>query len=118
VNADTLAVEQVPAGWNLGLLLGFRQRPDEATGDSTPYEIVLQNEAGERMAQISMTAAVPEAAPDLPPDWPQAMMFGVNIGIVVPAYGTYTFEIREGDEVRWTIRLRVVRPQGQADAPA
>jgi hypothetical protein len=114
-NIDTLAVNEVPAAWNLGLVIALRFNEGEAH-EPTPVEIVLRNESGENLAQIEAVTGPRERPPDLPEGWQLRALLGLNIGIVMPAFGLYSFQIRLGGETRQTLDVRVVRPQVQADA--
>jgi hypothetical protein len=113
---DTLLTEEVPAAWNLGVLIALKLGAEEEAGVPTPLGVTLRDETGEQLVQLEGEARV-ERAPDLPPDWPARAFLSFNLGVVVPRHGRYVFEIRVGDEVRGEIHLRVIRPQVQADGP-
>jgi hypothetical protein len=79
-------------------------------------EAVFQDIDGQRIAQIQ-GAVEPKWQEGLPPGWRTGAMLGMNIGIPLPAYGQYAFEILVNDNHVKTLNLRVERPQEPQQPP-
>jgi hypothetical protein len=115
-NINTLVVEEVPAPWNLGILIVVRQE-DEQPGDTSAIRILFRTESGTELVQIDATLTL-NPSPDHPDDWPRFAMFALNFGIVVPEHGNYAFDLSIDGATQRTLNVRVIRPQVQTDASA
>jgi hypothetical protein len=111
---DTVWTESVPAGQNVGLLVRVAFDRTEC-GRPHRVEVIFQDADGQRLAQLQ-GGATPEWPPDHPPGWKVGALLGLNVGIPLPAFGQYSFEILLNDNHVKAIPLRV--EQGpQAPAP-
>lgn len=106
---DTVWVERLPIGQNVGLLLKLSFTRNEC---DRPHrmEIVFQTEDGERLVQIAATV-VPGWHDDLPPGWRANSIVGLNFGIPLPKHGLYSFEVLVNDSSVGTMNYRVVPPK-------
>jgi hypothetical protein len=105
---DTVVAPEVPTGHNVGLLMRVSFTRNEC-GRPHRIEVIFQDEDGERLAQL--TAAVePEWQEDLPPNWRVGVVSGLNIGVPLPRFGLYAFEILINDNHMKTVPLRVREP--------
>jgi hypothetical protein len=102
---DTVWATKVPTGQNLGIVARLAFTHQEC-GRPHRVEIIFQNEDGVRLAQIQ-AIVTPERVPDLPVHWEQGWLAGINVGLPIPAYGIYAFEVMVNDENRTTLNLRV-----------
>lgn len=113
---DTIMAPQVPTGQNLGLLARFTFTRNEC-GRPHRIEIIFQDADGERLAQIA-TSVAPQYPEGVPAGWPASLMAGFNLGLPLPAYGTYSFEIMVNDTSRKSIDLRVIPPPAAPEEDA
>lgn len=116
---DTIWAPEVPAGQNLGLLMRVAFARNEC-GRPHRIEVIFQGEDGERLAQIG-GVVTPEWSSDLPPGWRVGALMGLNIGVPLPRYGLYAFEVLVNDSLVKSIPLRVLQreqPEGQSQLPA
>jgi hypothetical protein len=108
---DSTYVARVPAALNVGILvrLGFTRsecdRPHAA-------EVVFLSEDGERLAHIS-APMTPQWDEGLPPGWRAKAQLGLNVGIALPRYGNYTFDILVNDSSVKSIEYRVLPLPGE-----
>ena len=112
---DTITAPTVPTGQNIGVhfRLGFTR---QECGRPHRIEIIFQDEDGRRLLQLA-NVVTPEWTPTLPPHWRQGLAVGMNLGVPLPHYGLYSFELMVNDEARATLPLRVI-PQEQAPTAA
>lgn len=103
---DTIWTEDVPAGQNVGLLLRVSFTRNEC-GRPHRVEVIFQDEDGERLAQI-MGTNEPQWPEGLPPNWRTGALIGLNVGVPLPRFGLYAFEILVNDNHMKTIPLRVM----------
>ena len=111
---DTILAPSVPTGQNVGFVFRLAFTRQEC-GRPHRVEILFQDEDGVRLAQLS-AVVTPEWTEGLPPHWRQGYPGGFNIGVPLPQYGLYSFELLVNDENRKTLHLRVLPPAGQAEA--
>lgn len=104
---DTIYTQDVPAGQNVGLLIRVSFTRNEC-GRQHRVEVIFQDEDGERLAQI-MGVVEPEWPEGNPPNWRSSAMLGLNIGVPLPRFGLYAFEVLVNDNHMKTIPLRVVQ---------
>jgi hypothetical protein len=109
---DTVYARQVPAGQNLGLLIRLTFARSEC-GRPHRVEVFFQDEDGERLAELNGTVT-PEWAND-PPGGRVGVGLTFNIGLALPRYGLYSFEILVNDTLMKSIPLRVARPREQPE---
>ncbi len=106
---DTIFAPEVPAGQNLGFLMRIAFARTEC-GRPHRVEVIFQDEDGERLAEIS-GALSPQWQEGLPPGWRVGALLGLNIGIPLPRFGLYSFEVLVNDNQVKTIPLRVLQPE-------
>jgi hypothetical protein len=113
---DTVHAPQVPTGHNIGLLARFTFTRNEC-GRPHRIEIIFQDADGQRLAKIdaSITPQYPE---DIPVGWPVGVLAGFNLGLPLPGYGIYSFEILVNDTSHKSIDFRVARPPDAGETPA
>jgi hypothetical protein len=104
---DTIFAPEVPAGQNLGFLMRIAFARTEC-GRPHRVEVIFQDEDGERLTEISGLLS-PEWQDGLPAGWRVGAMMGLNIGVPLPRFGLYSFEVLlNGNQVK-TIPLRVLQ---------
>lgn len=110
---DTINAEEVPTGRNVGLLFRVRFTRNEC---DRPHriEIIFQDIDGKRLAVLS-SVVTPQWIEDQPVGWRTGLIAGFNIGLPLPHYGVYAFEILIDDVHKKTLDLRVVPIQTPAD---
>ncbi len=110
---DTISKEEVPSGQNLGLLFNVAFARSEC---ARPHriEIIFQDEDGTRLSHL--TAVVEPQWSGLPPSWKQGVLTGINIGVPLPRFGLYSFEVLVNDTLMKSIPLRVVQREGAGGA--
>jgi hypothetical protein len=113
---DTVHAAQVPTGHNIGLLSRITFTRNEC-GRPHRIEIIFQDADGQRLAQIDASVS-PEYRENLPPGWPVGVLMGFNIGLPLPNYGVYSFEILVNDTSHKSIALRVAPPPDAAETPS
>lgn len=69
-----------------------------ATGRPHRLEVIFQDEDGDRLAQITSTTE-PVWDENLPAGWRVGVLFGINMGIPLPRFGLYAFEILVNDNL-------------------
>jgi hypothetical protein len=104
---DTVHAQDVPHGQNIGLLMRVSFTRNEC-GRQHRLEVIFQDEDGERLAQITGIIE-PEWPADNPPNWRAGALAGLNIGVPLPRFGLYAFEVLVNDSHMKTIPLRVVQ---------
>jgi hypothetical protein len=102
---DTVWTQDVPAGQNVGLLMRVSFTRNEC-GRQHRVEVIFQDEDGERLAQI-MGVVSPEWPEGNPANWRAGTVVGLNIGVPLPRFGLYAFEVLVNDSHMKTIPLRV-----------
>lgn len=107
---DTIWTQEVPAGQNVGLLMRVSFTRNEC-GRPHRAEVIFQDEDGERLAQI-MGVVEPQWPAGHPPNWRVGALLGLNIGIPLPRFGLYAFEILVNDNHMRTVPLRVMQREG------
>lgn len=105
---DTVTAPETPTGRNVGFL--FRVAFTRSECDR-PHriEVIFQAEDGERLADMQAIVE-PEWNEELPPHWKVKLLGAFNLGIPLPRYGLYAFEVLINDSHCKTIELRVVAP--------
>ena len=106
---DTILKDEVPSGQNVGLLMRVGFTRNEC-GRPHRVEVIFQDEDGERLAQI-VGVVQPEWPEGVPPNWTSGALAGLNLGVPLPRFGVYAFEILVNDNHLKTIPLRVLRQQ-------
>ncbi len=103
---DAIYTPAVPTGQNVGLLLRVTFARNEC---ERPHrlEIIFQGEDGERHTHITSTIE-PVWDEELWPGWRVGAIFGINMGIPLPQFGTYSFEILLNDNLVKAIPIRVI----------
>jgi hypothetical protein len=104
---DTVFQDEVPAAQNLGLLMRIGFAHVEC-GRPHRLEITFQDEDGARLTHLQ-TVIQPEWSPELPPNWRQGAMAGLNLGLPLPRFGLYSFEVVINDTLVKSIPLRVAQ---------
>jgi len=104
---DTVWTDEAPTGRNLGLLMRIGFTRNEC-GREHRVEVIFQDEDGERLSQI-MGVVAPEWPEGNPPNWKAGALLGLNLGIPLPRFGLYAFEVLVNDSHMKTIPLRVAR---------
>jgi hypothetical protein len=102
---DTIMAPQVPTGQNLGVVLRVAFARAEC-GRPHRIEIIFQGEDGERHAVVNAVVE-PKWAADLPASWKQGLLAGINMGVPLPRYGLYSFEVLVNDSLLKSVPLRV-----------
>jgi hypothetical protein len=105
---DTIYAPQVPAGQNIGLLIRLTFARSEC-GRAHRVEVFFQDEDGQRLAELNGTVT-PEWIDD-PPGGRVGLGLTFNIGVPLPQYGNYSFELLVNDTLMKSIPLRVVLPR-------
>ena len=112
---DTVMAAQVPTGQNLGILirLGFARsecdRPHR-------LEIIFHDEDGQRLAHLNAVAE-PRWPEDQPPGWTVGVLSAINIGVPLPNFGLYSFEVLVNDNLVKSIPLRVRQREQEQQPP-
>jgi hypothetical protein len=106
---DTVYPPQVPSGQNIGVLVRLTFTRNEC---DRPHriEIFFQDLDGNRLVQISGTAQA-QWQEGLPTGWRQGVFLAFNMGIPLPAYSQYSFEILVNDQSVKTLNLWVAPPK-------
>jgi hypothetical protein len=104
---DTLYADEVPGGRNVALLMrvGFAR---SECGRPHRIEVIFQGEDGDRLSHITGVTE-PQWSEGLPPGWKAGALLGMNLGIPLPRFGLYSFDILINDSLAKTIPLRVVQ---------
>lgn len=105
---DTIFVPQVPSGHNLALLIRLTFTQEE-TGRPYEVRIVFRDADGNHLAELT-ARETPLWREDMPAGWPVGVLAAINLGVPLPAYGLYSFQIVLGGSVLKTIPLRVLAP--------
>jgi hypothetical protein len=105
---DTVVPPEVPTGHNFGLLLRLTFSRQEL---ERPHriEVIFQDMDGTRLAHLN-TVATPTPVEGIPAGWRQGLQAAFNLGIPLPDYGQYSFEVLVNDTHLKSIPLRVVPP--------
>jgi hypothetical protein len=104
---DTIYTQDTPAGQNVGFLLRVSFTRNEC-GRQHRVEVIFQDEDGQLLAQI-MGVVEPEWPEDNPPNWRTGTLLGLNIGVPLPRFGLYAFEVLVNDSHMRTVPLHVVQ---------
>lgn len=102
---DTVYAPEVPTGHNVGLLMRVSFTRTEC-GRPHRLEVIFQDEDGQRLAHLNAVVE-PDWPEGLPPNWRRGMMSALNLGVPLPRYGLYAFEILVNDTHMKTVPLRV-----------
>ena len=108
---DTVYAPQVPSGRNVGLVARFTFTRNEC-GRPHRIEIIVQDTDGKQITKIGGTLE-PALVKDQPIGWDTGVLFAVNFGLPLPAYGVYSIEILLNDSSVKSINLRVVQPPAE-----
>ena len=111
---DRIWAPQVPTGQNVALLARFRFARAEC-GRPHRLEVIFQDADGERLAQMDAVVE-PEWPEGTPLGWGTPGLLGLNIGVPLPVYGTYSFEVMLNDSLMKSIPLAVSPPEGSGSA--
>lgn len=106
---DTIWLDQVPGGQNMGLLLRIDFKRSEC-GRPHRVEIFVQDEDGERLVQVVGTLT-PEWDDSLPVTWRAKALIAFNFGVPLARFGIYDIEIVIDDQSVKTMPLRVLQGQ-------
>lgn len=106
---DTIHAPVTPTGQNLGLLFRILFSRTEC-GRPHRLEVIFQDEDGERLAAITQ-AVMPSWIESQPAHWKSGALGGLNIGVPLPRYGLYSFELMMNDTLLKSLPLRVVEAQ-------
>jgi hypothetical protein len=79
-------------------------------------EVIFLDEDGQRLLQITGTST-PEWEDGLPANWTTGALLGFNLGVPLPRFGAYSFEILLNDNLVRSIPLRVVRRESPEQPP-
>jgi hypothetical protein len=109
---DTVWAAEVPTGRNVGLLARLTFTRHEC-GRPHRLEVIFQDIDGDRLAVVQGVVN-PQWIEGLPTGWRTGTLLGLNMGIPLPRYGVYGFEIMLNDSFVKNIDFRVVQ---QAAAP-
>jgi hypothetical protein len=72
-------------------------------------EIIFQDADGQRLVQLD-NVVTPTWDDGLPAGWKLGMLAAFNLGIPLPTYGVYSFEILVNGNALKSIPMRVVAP--------
>jgi hypothetical protein len=105
---DTVFAAEVPTGQNIGILIRLKFTRQEC---DRPHrlEVIFQDVDGGRLAGLT-TVITPTWSPELPVGWRQSVIGGFNVGIPLPDYGLYAFEILVNDNMVKSIPIRLIAP--------
>ncbi len=104
---DTIMAPDVPVPVNLGLLALIAFEDDEV-GEA--WRIDLRLREREQVLFQGQTEVTPQRPDGLPEGWPVRGNIVMNLGLLMPRYAVYAFELLIADEIAKTLNLRVVRP--------
>jgi hypothetical protein len=112
---DTVMAAQVPAGQNLGILIRMGFARSEC---DRPHriEIIFQGEDGERLVHLNAVAQ-PQWPDDQPPGGTVGVLTAINLGIPLPRFGLYSFEVLANDTLVKSIPLRVRQREQEPQPP-
>lgn len=112
-NVDTLIAPHVPTGDNFGVLVAVVFTPDEQE-TQLPFEVVFRShEEADRIVQVA-GVVYPTVRPDIPEDWPQYELIGLNLGLYFPSHGRYVIEVFLDGQLEKALNLRAVPPPPQS----
>jgi hypothetical protein len=107
-NVDTLHAPAVPAAHNLGILIVEKFEADECGRLHVVYAR-FHSPSGEQLVEVR-AEITPRWEEGAPPGWRVTGNIALNLGLPLPEYGLYTFEIGLAETVQKTLNLRVVQP--------
>jgi hypothetical protein len=105
-NIDTILVSSVPTARNVGVVVVLKFTKDES-GREHGASVRFFAPSGEQLLEATAAISV-EPEEDLPEGWPVTGNLGMNIGLPLPEYGEYRFEVVIEDAVKKVMRVRVV----------
>ncbi len=105
---DTVTAAETPTGRNIGFLFRVAFARSEC-GRPHRVEVIFRGEDGERLADVQ-TIVTPAWNEDLPPHWKVKLLGAFNLGVPLPRYGLYSFDVLINDSQYKAIELRVVAP--------
>jgi len=103
---DTIHVQQVPTGRNLGMLIRITFSQGEC-GRPHRIEVFFRTTDGKELVRIEGVLE-PIWDPTLPPGWPVGSLLALNFGVPLPDFGVYSVEIMVDDSSAKSLNLRVV----------
>jgi hypothetical protein len=107
---DTITVEELPAGQNMGLWARVLLARSEC-GRPHRLEVILQGADGERFAELS--GPIQRDWQDAyPPGAKVGVALAFNIGLTFPAAGMYSFDILINDTLAKSIPLYIKTSDG------
>lgn len=104
---DTIYADSVPTGRNVGLWARARFAQAEC-GRPHRIEIFVQDLDGSRVAEIEGTVR-PEWPENYPTGWKVGVGMAYNLGLPLPSYGQYAFELLINDSLVKSIPFLVVQ---------
>lgn len=111
---DHAQIPAVPAGFNfgIGLRLAFTRLECE---QEHAVVLVFQDEDGQSIARIDGRVR-PEFPANTPPGWPTHATLAFNLGVPVPKYGIYSFELAVDGQSKKSISV-IVEPPARPSLP-
>lgn len=103
---DRVVAPSVPTATNLGLVaqLGFA---DAECGMVHAVRIVFRAENGDKVIEYGneFTPMHTSDSLDRPPNWPAHVLLVVNMGVPIPDYGVYVFDLTLNEQLlgSWSI---------------
>lgn len=107
-NINRVAVPQIPAGQNFGLVIAIIFERDEI-GRDFPFKVSFHVASGSTLIEIDGQVTGPDPG-DQPEEWPIRYVFVMPVGVILPQHGEYAFDIAIEGDVRKTLNLMVVPP--------
>lgn len=105
----------VPGGFNFGL--GIRLTLTRLECEKPHLvEIVFQNEDGKPIGRMNATLNSTYPS-NLPPGWPTRAALAMNLGLPIPAYGIYSFELAIDGQSKKSISIVVEKPPTRPALP-
>jgi hypothetical protein len=111
---DTIHAAEVPTGRNMGLWGRILLARNEC-GRPHRLEVIFQDEDGERLTELTGPVTGEWPGEDFPLAWKVGVAFAFNLGVPLPRYGLYSFDLMLNDSLVKTIPLRVVPIDGTPD---
>ncbi len=102
---DSIYLSQVPGGQNVGIVCRFTFTRQEC-GRPHRLEVIFQDTDGARLSEISAVMTPPWIETQ-PAGWPTGVIMGLNLGLPLPHYGVYAFEILVNDSNKRSLNVRV-----------
>jgi Family of unknown function (DUF6941) len=107
-NVDTVLAPTIPTGRNLGLLVVLKFSEDEC-GRAHQARFRFYGPSGDQLVEVTADVR-PEWEQGLPDGWLIPANLGLNIGLPLPEYGEYHFDVLIGEEAepRKVLKLRLL----------